>query len=98
MRWSGVAFAAAAMAVGVSAASAQTFTTTTCMMACNSQAATCQAGCFVPPPQPVGSTTPALLAAQAPGPNATASTTCTINCTTTQLTCQTVCAKVAPSK
>jgi hypothetical protein len=27
-----------------------TFTTTTCMMTCNSQAANCNAGCFVPPP------------------------------------------------
>jgi hypothetical protein len=97
MRW--LVFAAAAAIVGCAGeAPAQTFTTTNCMMTCNSQAATCQAACFVPGTPPVGSTTPALLAAQAPGPNTTASTTCVMNCTTTQLTCQTTCAKVAPSQ
>ena len=35
-----------------------TFTTTTCMMTCNSRAANCQAGCFVPPP-PVNAPGPA---------------------------------------
>ncbi len=98
MRW--LVFAAAAAIVGcASEAPAQTFTTTNCMMTCNSQAATCQTACFVPGTTPsLGSTTPPLLAAQAPGPNTTASTTCVMNCTTTQLTCQTTCAKVAPSQ
>jgi hypothetical protein len=35
-----------------------TFTTTTCMMTCNSRAANCQTGCFVPPP-PVNAPGPA---------------------------------------
>jgi hypothetical protein len=97
MRW--LVFAAAAAIVGcASEAPAQTFTTTTCMMTCNSQAATCQSACFVPATPPIGSTTSTLLAAQAPGPNTAASTTCVMNCTTNQLTCQTTCAKVAPSQ
>ena len=35
-----------------------TFTTTNCMMSCNSRAANCQTGCFVPPP-PVNAPGPA---------------------------------------
>jgi hypothetical protein len=74
---------------------AQTSTTTSCMMTCNSQAAMCQAACFVPPAPAVGSTTSAIAQAQAPGPNSTASMTCVMNCTTTQLSCQTVCSRSA---
>jgi hypothetical protein len=75
---------------------AQTSTTTNCMMTCNSQAATCQTTCFLPPAPAVGSTT--FAQAQTPGPNPTASTSCTMNCTTTQLSCQTTCAKISPSQ
>ena len=37
-----------------------TFTTTNCMMSCNSRAANCQTGCFVPPP-PVNAPGPAFF-------------------------------------
>jgi len=76
---------------------AQTSAATKCMMTCNSQAALCQSGCFVPPAPSVGSTTSTFTQAQIPGPNPTASTSCVMNCTTTQLTCQTTCAKASPS-
>src|SRR5580700_5095510 len=76
---------------------AQSSTTTSCMMTCNAQAATCQAACFVPPAPAVGTTTTAIAQAQTPGPNSTSSTSCVMNCTTTQLTCQTTCARISPS-
>src|SRR5579863_9297546 len=72
---------------------AQSSVTTTCMMTCNAQAATCQAACFIPPAPAVGSTT--IAQAQTPGPNPTSSTSCIMNCTTTQLSCQTVCSRSA---
>ena len=103
MRCLAVLFAAVAVAGFAGAASAgekirlaQTSTTTTCMMTCNAQAATCQTTCFLPPAPAAGSTT--IAQAQTPGPNPTASTSCTMNCTTTQLTCQTACARISPSR
>jgi hypothetical protein len=74
---------------------AQTFVTTTCMMNCNSQAATCQAACFVPGAPSVGTTTSAISLAQQPGPNPTANTTCVMNCSSQQVTCQTICSRNA---
>jgi len=86
-----------AIAVGPAAAKtnkslrlAQSSSTTSCMMSCNSTAATCQAACVVP-----GS--PASGAATAGG-NATASTSCLMSCSTQQLNCQTNCARVSPSQ
>lgn len=69
---------------------AQTSTTTTCMMSCNSTAATCQAACVVPGTAPSGAATT--------GSNATASTSCLMTCSTQQLNCQTNCARVSPSR
>jgi hypothetical protein len=74
---------------------AQNSATTTCMMTCNSQAAACQSGCFVPAAPPVGNTTSPITLAQTPGANPTASTTCVMNCSTTQVTCQTACSRNA---
>jgi hypothetical protein len=105
MRFLAVAFAVVAVAGFAGEASAgekirlaQTSMTTSCMMTCNAQAATCQAACFVPPAPAVGSTTTTIAQAQTPGPNPTASTSCVMNCTTTQLTCQTTCARISPSQ
>jgi hypothetical protein len=95
MRWVAIIFAAAVATVWADVASAQSSTTTNCMMTCNAQAATCQSTCFVPAAPPLGSTTSPLLAAQLPGANTGASTTCVMSCTTTQVTCQTACARSA---
>jgi len=101
MRWAGLLLGAMLGVMAVAAfagkAGAQTSATTNCMMTCNSQAATCQSACFLPPTPSLGSTTPSLLAAQAPGPNVGQSTSCIMNCTTTQLTCQTSCARNSPN-
>jgi hypothetical protein len=72
-----------------------TFTTTTCMMNCNSQVAACQTRCFVqvapvPPPSPSVSPAPTL--------NATANTACIVGCTSTQQACQSGCALNSPSR
>ena len=69
---------------------AQTSTVTNCMMACNSQAATCQTGCIVPGSAPTG-------AATTTG-NANVSTSCQLNCSTQQVACQTTCARTSPSQ
>jgi len=66
---------------------AQSSVTTTCMMACNSQAASCQANCVVPSTATSGGTT-----------NATASVPCLSSCTSQQLSCQTNCARTSPSQ
>ena len=87
---------AAAMSGVVAAANAgkirlaQTSTVTNCMMACNSQAATCQTTCLVPG-------TPPTNAATATG-NANVSTSCQMNCSTQQIACQTTCAQQSPSQ
>lgn len=99
MRWAGVLLGIMLGVLAVAAfagdAGAQSSTTTACVMTCNSQAATCQSACFLPPSPPLGSTTPPLIAAQSPGANVSQSTTCTMNCTNTQLQCQTQCARSA---
>src|ERR1700747_2508547 len=60
-----------------------TFTTTTCMMVCNSQASNCRTACFVP---------------STPAGNATGNTTCIVNCGSSQLACQSNCALASPSR
>jgi hypothetical protein len=78
---------------GVAAAAkirlAQTSTVTNCMMACNSQAASCQTNCVVPGSPPTG-------AAVATG-NANVSTNCQLSCATLQVNCQTICGRTSPS-
>jgi hypothetical protein len=69
---------------------AQTSTVTNCMMACNSQAATCQTTCLVPGTPPTGAATA--------GGNANQSAACQLNCTTQQINCQTTCARASPSQ
>jgi len=69
---------------------AQTSTVTNCMMACNSQAASCQTTCLIPG-------TPPTNAATTTG-NANQSTSCQLNCTTQQINCQTTCASTSPSQ
>ena len=69
---------------------AQTSAVTNCMMACNSQAATCQTTCLVPGTAPTN-------AATTTG-NANQSTSCQLNCTTQQVNCQTTCAATSPSQ
>jgi hypothetical protein len=91
------AFAGFALADGNYAAAAsgrfhiaQTSTVTNCMMACNSQAASCQTTCLIPG-------TPPTNAATATG-NANQSTSCQLNCTTQQVNCQTTCGTTSPSQ
>jgi hypothetical protein len=69
---------------------AQTSTVTNCMMACNSQAATCQTTCLVPGTAPTN-------AATTTG-NANQSTSCQLNCSTQQINCQTTCGTTSPSQ
>lgn len=69
---------------------AQTSTVTNCMMACNSQAASCQTTCLVPG-------TPPTAAATTTG-NANQNTSCQLNCTTQQVNCQTTCGTTSPSQ
>jgi hypothetical protein len=101
MRWGGIARllfgAGLAIALCHSAGQAagkirvaQTSTVTNCMMACNSQAATCQTTCLVPGTAPTGAATT--------GGNANQSTACQLNCTTQQISCQTLCARTSPSQ
>ena len=72
-----------------------TFTTTTCMMNCNSQVASCQTRCFIPtPPTP----NPSPSFSPAPILNATPNTACLMGCTSTQLACQSGCALNSPSR
>ena len=72
-----------------------TFTTTNCMMSCNSQAANCRTTCVLPvPPAPP----PSLSSSPAPNLNATPSTACLVNCNSTQLACQSGCALNSPSR
>jgi len=68
---------------------AQTSIVTNCMMACNSQAASCQTTCLIPGTAPTGAATA--------GSNANQSTACQLNCTTQQFSCQASCARTAPS-
>ena len=68
---------------------AQTSTVTNCMMACNSQAASCQTTCLIPGTAPTGAATI--------GRNATQSTACQLNCTTQQINCQALCGRTSPS-
>lgn len=85
-------FAANVYAAGVnnSLRFAQTSTTTYCMLACNSTAASCQAACVVPGTAPTGAATATS--------NANASASCLLNCSTEQLACQTTCARISPSQ
>jgi hypothetical protein len=69
---------------------AQTSTVTNCMMACNSQTATCQTACIVPGAAPVGAATTTS--------NANSSASCQLSCSTVQITCQTTCAQISPSQ
>ena len=69
---------------------AQTSTVTNCMMACNSQAASCQTTCLVPGTPPTNAATTTS--------NANQSTSCQLNCTTQQVNCQTTCASTSPSQ
>jgi hypothetical protein len=69
---------------------AQTSTVTNCMMACNSQAASCQTTCLVPG-------TPPTNAATTTG-NANQNTSCQLNCSTQQVNCQTTCGTTSPSQ
>ena len=74
---------------------AQTSIVTNCMMSCNSTAASCQTGCFVPGMAlSVPFTTPNALT---PTSNPTANTACVMACTNSQLTCQSSCALRSPS-
>jgi hypothetical protein len=79
-----------------------TFTTTNCMMSCNSQAANCQTGCVVPPPPFNAPGPPVTLSPATPPPagtlNTTGSTACLMRCTSTQLACQSGCALNSPSR
>jgi hypothetical protein len=68
---------------------AQTSIVTNCMMACNSQAASCQTTCLIPGTTPTGAATT--------GSNATQSTACQLNCTTQQINCQALCGRTSPS-
>jgi hypothetical protein len=69
---------------------AQTSAVTTCMMSCNSQAASCQTACVVPGTPPTGAATTTS--------NATASQSCLSTCSSQQLACQTTCARTSPSE
>jgi len=100
MRWGGIArslFAAGlAIALWHSAGPAagrirvaQTSAVTNCVMACNSQAASCQTTCLIPGTTPIGAATT--------GSNANQSTACQLNCTTIQINCQALCARTSPS-
>jgi hypothetical protein len=96
MRCVAVVFAIVAVAGFASEASAgekirlaQTSIVTNCMMACNSQAATCQTTCLVPGTAPINAATATS--------NATSSASCQINCSTQQISCQTACARTSPS-
>jgi hypothetical protein len=68
---------------------AQTSTVTSCMMACNSQAANCQTTCIVPGTAPTNAATTTS--------NATSTASCQISCSTQQISCQTTCARTSPS-
>jgi hypothetical protein len=70
---------------------AQTSTTTGCMMACNSLAASCQTSCVVPGSASSGTSTSTTG-------NTTAGASCLSNCSSEQLACQTNCARVSPSR
>jgi hypothetical protein len=73
---------------------AQSFTTTTCLMGCNSQLATCQSTCLAP----AAATNVAPTAATTSGTlNASATVACSMTCTNTQLACQANCARASPS-
>jgi hypothetical protein len=69
---------------------AQTSTVTNCMMACNSQAASCQTTCLVPGTAPTN-------AATTTG-NANVNTACQLKCSTQQINCQTTCGTTSPSQ
>jgi hypothetical protein len=72
-----------------------TFTTTTCMMNCNSQVASCQTRCYIPvPPTPL----PSPMSGPAPILNAGPNTACIMGCTSTLLACQSGCALNSPSR
>ena len=105
MRWGGIAclFLGAGLAIALCPSAghaaghaagklrvAQTSSVTNCMMACNSQAATCQTTCLIPGTPPTGAATT--------GGNANQSTACQLSCTTQQISCQTLCARTSPSQ
>jgi hypothetical protein len=69
---------------------AQSSSLTTCMMSCNSQAATCVTSCLNPGTAPTGAATT--------GSNANLNTACQVNCSTQRLQCQTTCAQSYPSQ
>jgi hypothetical protein len=69
---------------------AQTSTVTNCMMACNSQAASCQTTCLVPGTPPTNAATTTS--------NANQNTSCQLNCATQQVNCQTTCGTTSPSQ
>jgi len=73
---------------------AQSSTTTTCLMGCNSQLANCQAAC-VAPVAPINAPTTAAT----PGGtlNASATIACTMACTNSQMLCHANCARASPS-
>jgi hypothetical protein len=79
---------------------AQTSTTTNCMMSCNSQAASCQTRCFIPnvPGPPPSFSAPGSAGAVGPVFNSDANATCRMGCTSTQLSCQSGCALNSPSQ
>ena len=80
---------ASAENAGKSIRLAQSSATTTCMMSCNSQAASCQTSCVVP----------ATSSNTATGTgNNVASQSCLSNCSSQQLACQTTCARTSPSE
>jgi hypothetical protein len=91
--WTFAAVAVLASSVSANAATklrlAQTSTVTTCMMACNAQAAACQTTCLVPGNAPTGAATTTS--------NANLNTSCQAGCSTQQISCQTTCAQNSPS-
>ena len=100
MRWGGIArlLFAAGLAIALCHSTAlaagrirvaQTSIVTNCMMACNSQAASCQTTCLIRGTTPTGAATTAS--------NATQSTACQLNCTTQQINCQALCGRTSPS-
>jgi hypothetical protein len=70
---------------------AQTSSTTTCMMTCNSAFALCQSQC-------VSGRAAALQVLQGVISPGTAAGSCVVVCTNQQLSCQTTCALASPSQ
>jgi hypothetical protein len=69
-----------------------TSTVTNCMMSCNSQAANCHTGCFIPAaPTSVSAGRGTLTSTL----NATSNTACIMGCTSSRLACHTSCSLLA---